>query len=74
MFGNVATMHLQRADMPVLLTRHRHMRGPGRLPGSMLRSVADKAASGRRELDGASPVPLTVRAVEAAAATGFVHG
>jgi nucleotide-binding universal stress UspA family protein len=39
MLGGVATMHLQRAEMPILLTRHSHGRRAGGPASPTLRSV-----------------------------------
>lgn len=56
MLGSVATLHLQRAEMPILLTRH----APGRRtdgPASpMLRSVTSRPVPGPGRAEGGAPV------------------
>jgi nucleotide-binding universal stress UspA family protein len=51
MLGSVATVHLQRADMPILLTRHSHGRRAGGPASPMLRLVTSRPVpeSGRSE-------------------------
>jgi hypothetical protein len=69
MLGSVATVHLQRADMPILLTRHSHGRRAGGPASPMLRSVTSLPVPGPGRSVGGVPV-----IVGAGAASGSGDG
>jgi hypothetical protein len=74
MLGSVATVHLQRVQMPILLTRHVHGRRSVGLTSPRLRSLAGGADPPRLMRGIGSPLLPNVRALSMPRATDDGHG